>query len=71
MGEPNSRSDLVNVLCFLAKDTLPSVHDSPPRCMCINGYCQAWLIARGGGGGVLAMDWYPIQGGVVIHAVSS
>ena len=45
MGEPNSRSDQVNVLRFLAKDTLPSVSDSPPRCMCINGYCQA-----GGGG---------------------
>ena len=34
-------------------------------------YTQAWWIARGGGGGVLAMDWYPIQGGVVIRVVSS
>ena len=69
MGEPNSRSDQVNVLCSLAKDTLPSVSDSPPRCMCIHKPGE--LLGAGGGGGVLAMYWYPIQGGVVIRVVAS
>ena len=68
MGEPNSRSDQVNVLCSLAKDTLPSVSDSPPRCMCIH---KPGELLGAGGGGVLAMDWYPIQGGVVIRVVAS
>ena len=48
MGEPNSRSDQVNVLCSLAKDTLPSVSDSPPRCMCIHKPGE--LLGAGGGG---------------------
>ena len=43
--------------------------ESPPRC--IIGYRRHNAGGGGGGGATFAMDWYPIQGGVVILSVAS